>query len=152
MIYRPTTVFALLKPIKYFIFAIILMYIGLLLNKTPYYLVSPIFSLLLIFKYLYDFLYIRTTVFNITKEQLEFKRGVFSIKTDFIELYRIKDHSLNQPFLLRLIGVNELIIVSSDETDPTFKIIGVKFSKDFIINLRKDIQYQRKLNRVYEVD
>lgn len=152
MILYPTTFYSILKPILDIFIALVLMILAYIFNDIEYYYIFPSLAMIFVLKYLYRFFYLRTTMFKISKEQIEFKRGVFSIKTDFLELYRIKDHSLKEPFLLRVIGVKQLILESSDKSHPVLKMTGIKVNQDFILDLRRTIENQRKLKRVYEVD
>ncbi len=39
-----------------------------------------------------------------------------------LELYRVKDIVLNEPFLLRLVGLSNIVLVTSDRSTPVFVV------------------------------
>ena len=100
---------------------------------------------------LYNFYFIRTIVYELTRSQIKYSRGVFTLTTDFLELYRVKDIVQLQPFLLRLIGVMNLTIKSSDKTHPCLVLKGIPLS-NLADTLRDVVENSRKNNRVFEVD
>lgn len=101
--------------------------------------------------YIYRVLLVRSNVFEINKEQMVYKRGVFSRSIDFLELYRIKDYHISKPWYLRLIGAMKVIIKSSDKNKPEMTLNGVPDS-EIVYNLRNLVELQRKNKRVYEID
>src|SRR4051812_40630801 len=46
--------------------------------------------------------YIRTQVFEVTSQRLRWRRGILTKRTDEMELYRVLDVSLVEPFLMRM--------------------------------------------------
>lgn len=101
--------------------------------------------------YIYRVLLVRSNVFEINKEQATYKRGVFSKRINFLELYRIKDYFIHKPWYQRLIGTMTVIIKSSDKNIPELTLKGVPDS-EFVSNLRNLVELQRKNKRVYEID
>ena len=121
-------------------------------NNQIFILVALVFSPILLIIFAYKFWFIITSSYSITEDNIVYERGVFSKKTDFLELYRIKDYTIDKPFIFRLLGVSKLVLISSDKTNPQLLIEGVKVKEDFIDNLRFKVEEQRKHKRVYEVD
>ncbi len=150
---KPTINFALLKTIFFLIVSAVLLLLGLFfVNNKIFILGTLIFSPILLIIFAYKFWFIISSSYSITDDNIVYVRGVFSKKTDFLELYRIKDYTIDKPFILRLLGVSKLILITSDKTDPQFLIEGVKVKEDFIDNLRYKVEEQRKRKNVYEVD
>src|SRR5687768_10093481 len=44
----------------------------------------------------------RSIVYEITSQRIRLQRGIFTKRTDELELYRVKDTTLVEPFLLRM--------------------------------------------------
>lgn len=153
MNYSPTPTYAFFKGFKFLIFSAALLSLGIIYISNNYLLlIVLIFGPIFLFIFAYIFWYYISSSYKIEEGNLIYNRGVFSKKTDFIELYRIKDYTLDRPFGLRLIGVSNIIILTSDKTDPVFKISGIKVKDEFISKLRQLVEQERKKKNVYEID
>src|ERR1700738_780398 len=60
----------------------------------------------------------KNKVYELTTERLKTTEGIFSKVTDTLELYRVKDLETQQPFLYRLVGIENLQINTSDQSSP----------------------------------
>jgi len=67
---------------------------------------------------------LKFTKWVLTTDRFTYTIGVFSRKTENLELYRIKDFTLRTPFLLWIFGYGLVDLVSSDKTDPNMPCIG----------------------------
>lgn len=74
--------------------------------------------------------------------------------THELELYRVKDIALNEPFLLRLVGLSHIVMLTSDRTTPVFVIPGLRNGKHLKEQLRLAVEEHRDIidvvERVYE--
>jgi|GEM_PF-5542168 len=156
--FTPTILYAILKPFVLIIIASIFYFysyhIAIIVAQYFHvniltYLKIVIFIIVLI--YFYALLKIFLQKYILTDEQLISNIGVFSIETDYLELYRVKDIQIKKPFFLRLIGVYNLIIHTSDKTHPILYINGINNTL-ILKNIRTLIETLRKTKRVYEVD
>lgn len=95
---------------------------------------------------------VRNEEYELTTEKITQTTGVFSKKTEVLELYRVKDMALDQPFLLRLVGLGTLRLMTSDRTDPEFLIRAISGPIDLLDNVRKHTEIRRDQKRVREVD
>lgn len=148
MIFRPTILYAILKPI--FIFVLIIM---LIISAEYYvflkeYLFYPI--TILFFYYCYQVLYTITLKYKLTEEQLITTKGLLNVQTDYLELYRIKDMITKKPLLKRLINAYDLILYTSDKTDSILKIEGIN-QKEIQTTLRNYIETNTKVKGIFEV-
>ncbi len=100
---------------------------------------------------LYNILYWHLVKYEISATQITFTRGVFTIKEDYLELFRVKDFEKVQPFILRLFNIMNLSLTTSDPTHPTFIFKGVPHSNIPEV-LRELVQLARKKNSVLEID
>jgi uncharacterized membrane protein YdbT with pleckstrin-like domain len=67
---------------------------------------------------IYQWLKTKTTVYEATTQRIKFHTGILNKSLEEIELYRVKDTSLEQPFLLRLVGLGNILIRTMDESTP----------------------------------
>src|SRR5262245_15816634 len=68
----------------------------------------------------------RFTRFEITDERIRITVGVFSRRMEELELYRVKDTSIAEPFLLRvLFKLGHLILRTSDSSNPVLVIPAI---------------------------
>ena len=72
--------------------------------------------------------------------------------TDEIELYRVKDIRLVEPFLQRLVGLSVIEITSSDRSNPNLSLSGIRKGDELRNNLRNQVERLRTNKNVREVD
>ena len=89
---------------------------------------------------------------ELTTERIRLYEGVFNQKLDDVELYRVKDTSMERPFWCRLFGLSTLIIETSDRSQPLIEIKAVRDGMGLRETLRKQVEYWRDRKRVREVD
>jgi uncharacterized membrane protein YdbT with pleckstrin-like domain len=94
----------------------------------------------------------RSTMYELTTQRLRKTSGVFNKQLDELELYRVKDSTLEQPFLLRLFGLGNVMIISSDATMPGVRINGIADAFEVREKLRVAVEGERDRKRVREVD
>jgi uncharacterized membrane protein YdbT with pleckstrin-like domain len=125
-----------------------------LTNLTFYFvclLLTPIFGLGILM-FLIRFLKTKFTKIEITEERIIEQTGVLSIKTDETELYRVKDIRLDEPFLLRMFGLSNILIVTSDKTSPIISLLGIKNGDKLRKELRDLVEQRRDKKGVRERD
>lgn len=105
-----------------------------------------------IFIALWKWLVNRYTVYEITSQRLRYTTGIFSRQTDQIELYRIKDMRLIEPFFLRLFGCGNIVMETSDKSDPVFTLTAVPDAKTLLDKMRLHVEKRRDEKRVREID
>jgi uncharacterized membrane protein YdbT with pleckstrin-like domain len=78
--------------------------------------------------------------------------GILSRNHEFVELYRVKDYSLNQPLVYRLFGLGNLTLFTSDRTHPVFTLWAIRDPEKKYQFLREQVERNRKEKHVFEVD
>jgi uncharacterized membrane protein YdbT with pleckstrin-like domain len=111
-----------------------------------FWLVIP---LLVIF---WNWLVVRCTNYELTTERLRARSGVFSRRTDELELYRVRDYRWEQPFWLRIFGLGNLTLESSDRTNPIFVLRAIADGENLRNTLRRAVEVCKQTKRVREVD
>ncbi|WP_081086915.1 PH domain-containing protein [Burkholderia stagnalis] len=72
------------------------------------------------------YLDIRCRSYTLTNQRFQYSFGILSRRFHEVELYRIKDVVLDQPFLLRLFGLSNILVVGFDVVKPIVKIQAVR--------------------------
>ncbi len=90
---------------------------------------------------------ISLTRYILTETKLITRIGLFSIKEDEIELYRIYDKSLQLPFGQRIFGCGSISLMSKDSDTPTKKIVCVKAPRE--VKRLLDDAVQKQLDKYY---
>jgi uncharacterized membrane protein YdbT with pleckstrin-like domain len=89
---------------------------------------------------------------ELTTERIRMTRGIFNQKLDDVELYRVKDTSMERPFWYRMFGLSTLVIETSDRSQPRIEIKAVHNGDELRETLRKQVEFWRDKKRVREVD
>ena len=97
---------------------------------------------------------IRTQVFEVTTERVKWRRGIFTKRTDELELYRVMDATLVEPFLVRMANAGNIEIRCSDASTPMLVLPAVKGAAELREKLRSSVENvrARKGVRVTEFD
>jgi uncharacterized membrane protein YdbT with pleckstrin-like domain len=101
---------------------------------------------------LWAYLKTKNRVFTITSERVIKTTGVFSKTTDEMELYRVKDLKVLQPFSLRLVNLSNIVMNTSDRTHSVVVIPAIVNGMDVKEQLRKAVEARRDLKKVRETD
>jgi uncharacterized membrane protein YdbT with pleckstrin-like domain len=94
----------------------------------------------------------RTTLYELTTQRLRRSTGILNRKIDELELFRVKDYAMEQPLLLRMLGLGNLTLVTSDASTPTVAIKAISEVHDVREKLRNAVQAERDRKRVRELD
>jgi uncharacterized membrane protein YdbT with pleckstrin-like domain len=94
----------------------------------------------------------RCFAYEVTNQRIRIRQGVFSRRTDSLELYRVKDASFVQPFVMRLVGIGNVELETSDTTTPILAIRGVPDADRLREQILKAVDVVRDRKGVREVD
>jgi len=103
-----------------------------------FWLVIPLFFML------WKWLTVKYTKYELTTQQLKTSTGIINKKVDVLELYRVLDYRLEQPFFLRLFSLGSITLVATDESDPTIILTAISNSEEILAKLRKQVEECRK--------
>jgi uncharacterized membrane protein YdbT with pleckstrin-like domain len=120
---------------------------GQLLIKFPLYI--SLFFLLLTS---YMIVNVWCISYEISSEEIRMDSGILNRRHDFIELYRVKDYAVNQPFFYRIFGLGYLTLYTSDRTDPVFILKAIHCTEQKYRIIRDLVERNRKAKHVFEVD
>ena len=74
--------------------------------------------------------------YEVTSERVKVIRGILSKRTDELELYRVKDTSLIEPFVFRLFSAGNISFVTADASTPALELSAIKNAKEVREQLR----------------
>ncbi len=101
---------------------------------------------------LWKFLELVSFRYTVTTERVGLRRGVLTKRTDSIELYRVKDTTVVEPFFLRLFGLADIVLSSSDRTTPLLVLHAVPNGMGLREKIRANVERLRVQKSVREVD
>jgi uncharacterized membrane protein YdbT with pleckstrin-like domain len=105
-----------------------------------------------IFIALTRFLQTKCHIFELTSERLKMTEGVFSKVTETLELYRVKDIEVRQSFLYRMLGLENILVHTSDLSSPVILLEGIPKTVGLADKLRNQVEIIRMQKRVRELD
>ena len=94
----------------------------------------------------------RCFTYEVTTQRIRIRQGVFSRRTDSLELYRVKDASFQQPFTMRVVGIGNVELETSDATNPLLVLRGVPDGDALRERILKAVDKVRDVKRVRELD
>jgi membrane protein YdbS with pleckstrin-like domain len=116
---------------------------------------SPVILLILIvpiFIALARYLKTKNKIYELTSERVKISEGIFSKVTDTLELYRVKDLETRQPFLYRLVGIENVQLNTSDASSPFILIEAIPSAVGLADKIRNQVETIRTQKSVREID
>lgn len=90
-------------------------------------------------------------VYTLTNERLIIESGVFNKGQDLIELYRVRDLQVTEPFWLRLFGLQNISILTSDLTTQSIYLDYMPSAVNLRDKFRENVEECRRRKGVREV-
>lgn len=100
----------------------------------------------------YEFLVVYVTSWEISEERIVHKHGILIRYNDHLELFRVKDWSLTQPLIYRIFGLSNLVLHTSDASDPILPLNAIPKGNDAIEAIRERVDHMRQRKGVREID
>jgi membrane protein YdbS with pleckstrin-like domain len=118
-------------------------------NPQPFLLIGfSVISAVVFLVVLVRWLKTRARIYEVTSERIKIREGVFSRTTEEIELYRVRDYKLLQPFWLRLFGLGNIVVSTTDNANPTVVIEAIRDPSGHREEIRKHVERCRDRKRV----
>src|SRR5436190_16902432 len=124
------------------------------LNDFSVFILCGCFCLLIvpIFISLTRYLQTKNNVFELTSERLKMTEGIFSKVTETLELYCVKDIEVRQPFVYRMLGVENIQVNTSDLSSPVIMLEAIPQKIGLADKLRNQVEIIRVQKKVREID
>jgi uncharacterized membrane protein YdbT with pleckstrin-like domain len=101
-----------------------------------------------IFYALAKWIQLRARHYEITNQRVRIRQGVFSKRTDELELYRVKDSTVIEPFWQRMFGLGNIFITTHDASTPTLTLEALPNAAQIREKLRQATEECRDRKRV----
>jgi uncharacterized membrane protein YdbT with pleckstrin-like domain len=101
---------------------------------------------------IWRYLKVHCRVYSLTTERLIITSGIFNKNTETLELYRIRDMRVRQPFLQRLVGLEHIQLITADASTPELVLDHAPKTAGLSGLLRKNIELCREAKRVRSID
>ena len=90
--------------------------------------------------------------YEVTTERIRITTGLLSRRSSELELYRVRDYTVVEPFWLRLVGRGNLIIESADRTTAHVVIHAVPAVNSLKDQVRAHTERMRQLRGVRDFE
>jgi uncharacterized membrane protein YdbT with pleckstrin-like domain len=110
---------------------------------------------LVIFPLVYLFikwLIVKNHKYKVTTERIFYTTGIFSKRTEALELYRVRDVDMYEPFWQRMFKLGNIALTTSDKTSMNFLLKAVPHPAELMNNIRKNVEMRRDVKRVRGVE
>ena len=144
---KPEKKYATLFFLPQFFIAILIATCGIHFNRVLFLWISVILQL----SGYYRYLLVLSSCYYLTNQQLIIERGVFTRRVSYLELYRIKDILVKQPFWMKITGLMNITLLSFDSAESVLILKGIKVSA-LPQSIRNHVQECRQRNKVLTVD
>jgi uncharacterized membrane protein YdbT with pleckstrin-like domain len=94
----------------------------------------------------------KSTQYTLTNERLLIAHGILNRREENLELYRVRDYSMEQPFALRMMGLGNIRMITSDSVTPTVSILAIPDCEKVREALRHSVEAARDRKRVRQMD
>lgn len=101
---------------------------------------------------IYRWLAVKTTTYRLTTERLLTERGIFNKTIDTLELYRVRDMQVTEPFFPRLFGLQNIHLLTADTSTPSVVIDHIPTALGLADKFRAQVEDCRQRKRVRTVD
>jgi uncharacterized membrane protein YdbT with pleckstrin-like domain len=105
-----------------------------------------------LFVALWKWLVVRNTRYELTSERLKTRTGVINKKMDELELYRVRDYKFEQPLMLRIFSLGNVILQTSDRTNPVVVLRAIRNAEQLREEIRTLVEACRRAKGVRELD
>lgn len=89
---------------------------------------------------------------ELTDQRLVESEGVFSRRTEVLELYRVKDITVSRPFVQRFFGRGQVLLATTDRSSPLIVINAVRAPMEVASLIRHHVEQCRAVAGIYEVE
>jgi uncharacterized membrane protein YdbT with pleckstrin-like domain len=94
----------------------------------------------------------RSRVYEITTERIRVSTGMLSRQTTELELYRVRDYTIVEPFFQRLVGRGNLVVETADRTTPHLIIRAVPRVAELKDQIRTHTERMRQVRGVRDLE
>lgn len=97
------------------------------------------------------YIILTTAVWIVNNDTICHIKGVFTRRTDYVELYRVVDYQESQTVFQKIWKVKTITIVSTDKSDAIMEFYGVPEDMNLVGIIRERVEHCKKDKRIYEI-
>ena len=90
--------------------------------------------------------------FDFRERTIGWRKGVFSVTAVEVHYYRVKSVMVEKPFLMRLVGLSNIYVLTSDPYLPQLKLWAIQNGSEIEGIIRENVNYWRQMENVRELD
>jgi len=90
--------------------------------------------------------------FRFHEKTIAERKGVFSVITREIHYFRVKSVRWHQPFWLRIFGLSNVVLITSDPLIPILKVYAIRGGYDLVKSIKEEVSIWRRERTVKEQD
>jgi len=94
----------------------------------------------------------RFTVYEVTNQRIKLKTGILNQEIDECELYRVRDYKIVKPFFQRIFGLGKIELVTSDRSNSSINLNGIKDPENLYNLIRDNVEKIRRKTGTREID
>ena len=94
----------------------------------------------------------RFTVYEVTDQRIKLKTGILNQEIDECELYRVRDYKIVKPFFQRIFGLGKIQLVTSDRSNSSINLNGIKNPENLYDLIRDNVEKIRRKTGTREID
>ena len=94
----------------------------------------------------------RFTVYEVTDQRIKLKTGILNQEIDECELYRVRDYKIVKPFFQRIFGLGKIELVTSDRSNSSINLNGIKNPENLYDLIRDNVEKIRRKTGTKEID
>jgi uncharacterized membrane protein YdbT with pleckstrin-like domain len=94
----------------------------------------------------------RSHVYELTSQRIKISEGILSRRQSELELYRVRDYTVIEPFFLRLVGVGNVVLVTADRTTPEVVLHAVPRAAQLKDTIRTHTERVRQQKGVRDLE
>jgi uncharacterized membrane protein YdbT with pleckstrin-like domain len=101
---------------------------------------------------LYSWLVRLNTAYRLFQDSLEIESGIISRRIENIQLFRVRDLGLAQSILNRVGGVGDVVVTSTDQSAPHYRLRGIADPRVLYEQLRELVSKSQATRRTMIVE
>jgi uncharacterized membrane protein YdbT with pleckstrin-like domain len=98
------------------------------------------------------FIKVASVSYRVDTLRVEVERGILRKRIDNLELWRVKDLQFRQSLVQRMLSVGDIVLVTSDATNPSVELRGIPAPRDLYDALRDAVDQVRRGRGVLGVE
>jgi len=95
---------------------------------------------------------LKSVYYEVTRDRIEWSRGILSRKVDNIDMFRVVDLSLRRTLLDCLLGIGSVIVTAKDESDPVFVFDKIRHCRRLYNAIKKASPEADRKNNVVHLE